>query len=122
MQSNNVPALLQQRYEILQLLGSGGMGTVFQARDVDTGDLVAVKMLKPDIIDLDPDIVQRFAREGDVLRTLNHPNIVKLLATMQQDDQHYLVLEYVSGGSLADLLKAQPRRAGPCASPQDHPP
>src|SRR5258707_9958275 len=109
MQSNNVPSLLQQRYEILQLLGSGGMGTVFQARDVDTGDLVAVKMLKPDIIDLDPDIVQRFAREGDVLRTLNHPNIVKLLATMQQGDQHYLVLEYVRGGSLADLLKALPQ-------------
>src|SRR5258708_1743158 len=109
MQSNSVPSLLQQRYEILHLLGSGGMGTVFQARDVMTGGDVAVKMLHPDMTAQDPNMVQRFAREGEALRALNHPNIVKLLVTAEQDGQHYLVMEYMSGGSLADLLKIQPQ-------------
>src|SRR5260221_7346528 len=113
MQSNTpsagVPPLVEQRYEMLQPLGSGGMGTVFEACDVQTGDHVAVKMLKPEVTAQDPDMVQRFAREGEALRTLNHPNIVKLLATVQENDQHYLIMEYMPGGSLADLLKIEPQ-------------
>src|SRR5258708_7333770 len=105
MQSSQIPSLIAQRYEILQTLGSGGMGTVFRAFDTQTGENVAVKMLKSDVIANDPGMVQRFARDGQALRLLNHPNIVKLLATVQQDEQHFLVMEYVSGGSLADLLK-----------------
>ena len=48
-------------------------------------------------------------REGEALRRLNHPNIVKVLATVDEDNQHYIVMEYVSGGSLADLLLREPR-------------
>ena len=88
-----IPSLIQERYEILQPLGSGGMGTVFQARDVQTGEHVAVKMLKPDVTAQDPSMVQRFARDGEALRRVNYPNIVELLATVQQDGQHYLVME-----------------------------
>jgi NarL family two-component system response regulator LiaR len=53
--------------------------------------------------------VERFRLEGEALRKLNHPNIVKVLATAEEDGQHYIVMEYVTGGSLADLLKRQPK-------------
>jgi hypothetical protein len=68
-------------------------GQVFQARDVQTGEHVAVKMLKPDVTAQAPGMVRRFARDGEALRRVNHPNIVELLATVQQDGQHYLVME-----------------------------
>jgi serine/threonine protein kinase len=56
-------------------------------------------------------MVERFLREGEVLRRLNHPNIVKVLATADEGSQHYIVMEYVSGGSLADMLLKQPEAA-----------
>ncbi|MCB0166335.1 MAG: protein kinase, partial [Anaerolineae bacterium] len=87
-----------------QLLGQGGMGNVYRGIDLQHGDPVAIKMLKPEIVASDPDLVVRFVREGDALRQLNHPNIVKLLAAAEQDGRHYLVIEYVDGGSLLDLL------------------
>lgn len=54
-------------------------------------------------------MLERFAREGDALRQLNHPNIVKMLAAIEEDGQYYLVMEYVEGGSLRELLDAEPR-------------
>ncbi|MBI4926453.1 MAG: protein kinase [Anaerolineae bacterium] len=51
-----------------------------------------------------PQVIERFLREGEALRRLNHPNIVKVLATVDDDNQHYIVMEYVGGGTLADLL------------------
>jgi serine/threonine protein kinase len=102
--------IIADRFEISDpekdLLGRGGMGDVYRARDTQTGETVAVKALKPGVVALDPDIVERFAREGQVLRQLNHPNIVKMVAAVEKDGQHYLVIEYVGGGSLRDLLEA----------------
>ncbi len=88
------------RYTLGEMLGYGGMATVYHGLDTVTGQAVAIKLLKPEIIALDPDIVQRFEREGQALRRLNHPNIVKVLATVEQDEQHYVVMELVGGGDL----------------------
>ena len=97
------------RYEIEKLIGSGAVGRVYLGHDRQTGEPVAIKELMSDWVAHAPDSVERFRREGEALRKLNHPNIVKVLATLEENDQHYLVMEYVGGGSLADLLKRQPQ-------------
>lgn len=89
------------------LIGQGGMGTVYHGVDRANNAPVAIKLLKSDFND--PQMLQRFMREGEVLSQLNHPNIVKLLDAVQVKDQHYLVMEYVSGGSLRDILQKTPR-------------
>src|SRR5579859_6622081 len=101
--------LIADRFELGNFLSQGGMGAVYRGRDTQTDDTVAIKQLKSDLLADKPELVKRFVREGDALRALNHPNIVKLLTAAQHDGKHYLVMEYVSGGSLADLLKTQPR-------------
>jgi predicted ATPase len=94
------------------LLGRGSMGDVYRATDTHTGELVAVKALDPRVVARDPGILERFAREGEALRQLDHPNIVRMVAAVEQNGQHYLVMEYVAGGSLEDLLEAtRPDRA-----------
>ncbi|MBN2305771.1 MAG: serine/threonine protein kinase [Anaerolineae bacterium] len=93
------------RYQVNRLLGKGGMGEVYYGVDLQDNTPVAIKALKPDVVERDPSILERFRREGQALKELDHPNIVKMLAMVQDGDQHYLVMEYVAGGSLYDLLK-----------------
>lgn len=88
-------------------IGQGGMGTVYQGYDPITSTPVAVKVLKRDLIDRDPELIKRFQLEGETLRQLNHPNIVKMLGADEGNNEHYLIMEYVSGGSLRDLLEEQ---------------
>ncbi len=94
---------LNKRYTITARLGKGGMGTVYRASDEQTGQEVAVKVIASELA-LNPEGLERFRREGEALRQLDHPNIVKFLEAFQQEDQVILVMEYVSGGSLHDLL------------------
>lgn len=107
--------LISQRYQVEisdnqeNFIGQGGMGTVYIGRDVTDNTPVAVKQLKSDIILQDPEIVRRFALEGEALRRLNHPNIVKMLAAEDCDNSHFLVMEFVAGGSLRDVLDETPR-------------
>src|SRR5690606_34997245 len=82
---------------------------VYKGRDTQTDQIVAVKHLKPDVVKQGPDLVERFTHEGDLLRQLNHPNIVSILRSIEEDGQHYLVMEYVEGGSLKELLDTQER-------------
>ena len=93
---------IANRYTIENTLGKGGMGTVYRGLDTDTQQTVAIKQLNADLAR--PEIIERFRREGEALRELNHPNIVKMLDTFKHDDQHFLVMEYVSGGDLAGLI------------------
>jgi serine/threonine-protein kinase len=99
------------RFEIADperdLLGRGGMGDVYRGIDTRTGELVAVKVLRSEVVTGAPDAVARFIREGEALRELNHPNIVKMVAAVEEGGRHYLVMEYVPGGSLRDLLERQ---------------
>jgi serine/threonine protein kinase len=68
---------------------------------------VAIKALRPHVVEDDPKLIERFKREGEALKELNHPSIVKILATVEENDQHFIVMEYVPGGSLYDLLKRE---------------
>ncbi|MBN1681028.1 MAG: protein kinase [Anaerolineae bacterium] len=97
------------RYELGDLLGHGGMGDVYLGTDTLDGEPVAIKALHPYIVRDNPAIVDRFQREGEALRQLDHPNIVKILDTIEEDGDHYLVMEYVSGGSLRDLIEQEGR-------------
>ena len=97
-------------YEIEVEIGAGGMGLVYRGRETLTGQIVAIKSLRPELAGgADPTNLARFEREGQALRQLNHPNIVKMLAMLQQEGQHYIVMDYVSGGSLYDRLRLKPQ-------------
>lgn len=94
-------------YEIVELIGKGGMGRVFRGRDIRSNSAVAIKVLPQDALEHDPGLLQRLKVEGEALRLLNHPNIVKILDVVEEDHEYSLVLEYIEGGTLADLLRAQ---------------
>lgn len=106
---NGENALIDGRYRLDRLIGGGAMGNVYTGCDTLTGEAVAVKQLRPELTAGMPEVVERFLREGEVLRRLNHPNIVKVLATVDEGSRHYIVMEYVGGGSLADLLLREPK-------------
>src|SRR5437762_3326025 len=94
-------------YEIVALLGAGGMGEVYRARDPKLNRDVALKIL-PDIFSHDPDRLTRFAREAQVLAALNHPHIAAIYGFEESETVPALVLELVEGPTLADRLRAGP--------------
>jgi eukaryotic-like serine/threonine-protein kinase len=96
--------LIDERHEIEQLLGRGGMAEVFRARDIRTGRSVAIKLLRA----VDPQSMGRFRTEIEVLCRLDHPGVVRLCGTGSHDGVPYLVLELVDGTSLADVLDSGP--------------
>lgn len=106
-------ALIAGRYELGAQIGQGAMGTVYQGRDGVTGRLVAIKMLDRSRVAGNPELVERFRREGEALRQLAHPNIVQLLATDEKEGHHYLVMELVEGGDLLQMLQEQPQLSLP---------
>lgn len=101
--------IIANRFKVEEIIGYGGMGEVYRAVDEQTGQLVAVKRLKPELVKDEPNFVRRFTLEGEALGRLNHPNIVGMISAFTVEDDHYLVMEYVGGGSLADLLAQRKR-------------
>ncbi|MGO9202129.1 MAG: serine/threonine-protein kinase [Limisphaerales bacterium] len=91
--------------EILELIGEGGMGFVFKARQPKLDRLVALKIL-PQSLAADPAFAERFAREGRVLAQLNHPNIVTIHDFGQANGFFYLLMEFVDGVNLRQAMKA----------------
>jgi len=100
--------LLAGRFALGDLLGAGGMGEVYAAWDRRDARPVAVKRLRPEFA-ADPASVARFAREGAILRAAAHPNIVGVLAVAADPAGPCIVMEYVGGGTLEDLLARKPR-------------
>jgi serine/threonine-protein kinase len=90
--------------EITALLGKGGMGEVYRARDTKLKRDVAVKIL-PDEFSRDPDRVSRFQREAEVLASLNHPNIAAIYDLQEANGARFLVLELVEGETLAERIQ-----------------
>src|ERR1700681_174374 len=91
-------------YEILAMLGAGGMGEVYRARDTRLGRDVAIKIL-PKEMSADAARKQRFEREAKTISGLNHPNICVLYDVGSQDGVDYLVMECVEGETLAKRLE-----------------
>jgi serine/threonine protein kinase len=99
-------------YEVLQLAGAGGMGEVYRARDTRLNRDVALKVL-PDR-GRHKDAIERFQREAHALAALNHPNIAAVYGLEELGDHHALVMEFVEGRTLADVmvdLRSGPARA-----------
>ena len=90
-------------YEIISLIGAGGMGEVYRAHDTKLARDVAVKIL-PELFSADPDRLARFEREARTLAALNHPNIAHIHGLEQQGHLHALVMELVGGEDLAQRL------------------
>src|SRR5262247_853461 len=90
-------------HEITALLGKGGMGEVYRARDLKLKREVAIKIL-PEEFSRDTDRVSRFQREAEVLASLNHPNIAAIHDLEETNGTRYLVLELVEGETLADRI------------------
>ena len=94
-------------YELLSKIGSGGMGTVYRARQVTLNRIVALKVL-PQKLAKDKDFIARFYREARSVARLNHPNIVGGFDVGEADGYHYLAMEFVDGSSATAMLAEKP--------------
>lgn len=92
------------KYELVKRLGKGGMAEVYQALQPGVERLVAIKVLHPHLSD-DEDFVKRFSREAKGIGMLDHPNIVRVIDIGIEADDHYIVLDYVSGGTLREYIE-----------------
>src|ERR1043166_10194053 len=98
-------APLPPRYEMLGELGRGGMGIVYKARDRETGEILAIKILKPEIAS-DTQILERFKSELRLAHQITHRNVARLYEFHRAgDDSVYLTMEFVEGESLRALLE-----------------
>src|SRR5437899_5707206 len=109
-------SVLGERYEILQLLGQGGMGAVYKARDVELERTVAVKLIRPDLAS-HPEILRRFKQELILAREVTHRNVIRIYDLGQASGVRYITMEYVEGRDLRALLhekkKLTPEEAVP---------
>jgi serine/threonine-protein kinase len=94
-------------YEVVALLGTGGMGEVYRASDPRLGREVAIKVL-PEATRASPELGARFEREAKVLASINHPNIATIHGLEDLDGSSAIVMELVDGPSLADLIARGP--------------
>ncbi len=100
--------LLGNRYEIISQLGGGGMALVYKARDTLLNRQVTVKVLRPEYTG-DEEFVSRFRKEAQAVAKLSHPNIVSVYDVGQAGDIYYIVMEYVEGRNLKQIIKEQGR-------------
>jgi Tol biopolymer transport system component len=113
MASHRIPVVTQPpgsrigQYDLIALIGKGGMGEVYSARDRRLGRQVAIKILPPEFTS-DPDRVQRFTREARVLATLNHPAIATIHGLEDADGVSAIVMELVEGQTLAERIQRGP--------------
>jgi serine/threonine-protein kinase len=94
---------LGDRYRLLELIGSGGMGGVFRAEQLATGRIVALKLLHPELAHIEY-MARRFAREAKAASRLSHPNIVAILDYGELEGHLYLAMELLTGQSLTDCI------------------
>ena len=94
--------IIKERYEIVEILGEGGMAFVYKARDKQLQRYVAIKTLKPNYVNQEK-FVDRFRREAQTAANLNHPNIVQIF-DWGIDDEPYFVMEYIEGNTLTSII------------------
>lgn len=96
--------ILGNRYQIIRKIGDGGMAFVYQAKDKLLNRIVAVKVLRPEFVD-DKDFLAKFKREAEAVANITHPNIVNVYDVGQEGKVHYIVMEYVDGKNLKEIIK-----------------
>lgn len=97
-------SLLGRRYEVVRFLGEGGMGQVYQVRDLREGGEYALKLLFNNGEEIEPQAVKRFQKEIEALLALNHPNIIQIFDYGQHHTFSYYTMDYLPYGCLADLI------------------
>lgn len=95
---------INERYEILKSIGEGGMANVYLAHDIILDRDVAIKVLRGDL-ENDEKFIRRFQREAKSVSDLSHPNIVEVYDVGEEDNQHYIVMEYIDGKTLKQLVQ-----------------
>jgi serine/threonine protein kinase/class 3 adenylate cyclase len=115
-QGSQTPEFFQQlgRYRILELLGVGGLGKVFRAEDMTDGTIVALKVLHTNLANREM-ALRRLHKEARLLAEVNNPYVANLIAINEDNNVHYLVLEYVPGTNLAKFLADRGRLEEPLA-------
>jgi eukaryotic-like serine/threonine-protein kinase len=93
------------RYDILELLGSGGMGVVYRAYDREVGEAVAIKALRPDLGEIDATLLERFKQELRLARRITHRNVVRTYDLGEVDGLYYITMELVRGTTVAMLIR-----------------
>jgi eukaryotic-like serine/threonine-protein kinase len=92
------------RYDVRHMIGAGGSGVVFLVTDVERREPVALKVLRPDLLQQDASAIGRLAREVEIARRLEHPNIVRVHALGESEGLHYITMEYAEGSTLRHLI------------------
>lgn len=100
----NVASALEGRYQVLQELGRGGMGIVFQAHDKQLKEQVAIKILSP-LLSNDPEALERMKREVSAARRISHSNVIRTYDIAESNGLHYVSMEYFPGMNLKEYLK-----------------
>src|SRR5260370_9744635 len=100
------------RYHVESLLGSGGMGKVYKARDRELDRTVAIKVLRPDLM-TDPQAMQRFKHELLLASSISHPNILRIHDLGEYNAVKFISMAYVDGGDLTQLLHKEGRLPPP---------
>lgn len=95
------------RYEVKEILGQGGMGTVFKAVDRELGEVIAIKTLKQDFLKEDPTALERFKSEIRLARKISHRNVVRTHDIGERDGVYFITMEYVEGASLKQLIRSR---------------
>ncbi len=106
--------ILAGRYVLVEQIGIGGMAIVYRAIDRNTGHSVAVKVLKPEF-NRDAEFVSRFQREAEAASKMTHHNIVNLLDVGMDGENRYLIMEYVKGQTLKEVIQEKGRLSAPVA-------
>jgi serine/threonine-protein kinase len=101
------------RYDIQEVLGSGGMGVVYRAYDMEVGEAVAIKALRPELGGLDPTLLERFKQELRLARRITHRNVVRTYDLGEVDGVYYITMELVRGATVAALIREAGRLAVP---------
>ena len=109
-----IGTVLANRYEIVRMIGEGGMGAVYQARDLQLSRIMALKVIRPDLAK-DPEIVNRFKQELILARQVTHKNVIRIYDLAEFDGIKFITMDFIDGRDLKTVLrekgKFEPRRA-----------
>ena len=89
----DIGQIIATRYRVDRVIGHGGMGDIYLGTDLVENRDVAIKRLKKELVQSDPDIVERFLREGDIQQRLSHPAIVRVYESIQFKGDYFIVME-----------------------------